>query len=132
VNTNAVADEVLNYLTSKHSRSYRNTPPKEIIVNGVKVTLTFPYVVFRIDSGIDTCPSDDLYLNIDVYEKAGISVRTIEDLADTIDNGLNHSIIDTTVLNLQIEREQRQYVPPEELVSTHLVNLRYVVRAYFK
>jgi hypothetical protein len=138
VNTNAIADEVLAYLETKHTRCYRNGPSKKV---------PFPYVVFRIDSGTDTYPSDDLYLNIDIFEKADKSVREIEDLADLIDgdglmndaegnikepSGLNHKVINSDKSNLQFEREQRQYVKPEELVSTHLINLRYVIRAYYK
>jgi hypothetical protein len=138
LNNNMVADTVLEYLNTKHSRCYRNKSPQSPV---------FPYVVFRIDSGINTHPSEDLYLNIDIYEDQNKSVRELEDLADLIDgdgriidsngniiepSGLNHKVINTSLINLQFEREQRQYVSPEELVSTHLVNLRYVVRTYFK
>ena len=123
MNLNAVADEVLTYLETKHARVYRN----KAIQNPI-----FPYVVFRIDSVTDSYPSEDLYANIDIYEDVNKSVRAMEDLADLIDNGINHTVINIDTLNLQFDREQRQYVPAEELVSTHLVNLRYVVRAYFK
>lgn len=123
MNTNAVADEILTYLDSKHSRVYRNK---------AKQKPEYPYLIYKIESVVNSYPSEDLYLNIDIYEDINTSVRTIEDLADTIDNGLNHTVINTETLNLQFEREQRQYVSPEELVSSHLVNLRYVVRAYFK
>ena len=138
MNTNAVADEVLKYLETKHQRVYRNSAIQSPV---------FPYLVYRIDSATDSYPSDDMYVSIDIYEDANESVREMEDLADSIDGdgkifdqnnnpkeptGLNHKIINTDILNLQFEREQRQYVPAEELVSTHLVNLRYVVRAYFK
>lgn len=123
MNTNAVADLILDYLETKHSRCYRNKSSK---------SPAFPYVVFRIDSDTDSYPSEDLYLNIDIYEDVSKNVRTIEDIADTIDLGLNHEIINTNAVNLQFEREQRQYVTPEELVSSHLINLRYVVRVYFK
>lgn len=132
MNTNAVADEILFYLETKHSRVYRNKAPATIIVDNVRVPTPFHYVVFRIDSTTNTIPSEDYYLNIDVYEDAAKSVRAIEDLADSIDNGLNHSVINTSVLNMYFEREARQYVPAEELVSVHLINLRYVVRTYFK
>lgn len=123
MNTNAVADLILGYLETKHSRCYRNKPPKSPV---------FPYVVFRIESDTDSYPSNDLYLNIDIYEDINTSVRAIEDIADSIDIGLNHTTINTNELNVQFEKEQRQYVTPEELVSSHLVNLRYVVRVYFK
>lgn len=123
MNTNAVADEVLTYLETKHQRVYRNKAIQSPV---------FPYVVFRIDSATNTVPSEDYYLNIDIYEDTNKSVRVMENLADLINNGLNHTVINTEIVNLHFEREQRQYVPAEELVSTHLINLRYVVRAYFK
>ena len=123
MNTNAVADAILTYLQTKHSRVYRNKAIQSPVP---------PYVVFRLDSVTNTIPSEDYYLNIDIYEDATKSVRVMEDLADSIDNGLNHTVINTPILNMHFEREQRQYVTPEELVSVHLINLRYVVRAYFK
>ena len=123
MNTNAVADEVYDYLITKHARVYRNKSPQSPV---------FPYVVYSVESVINSYPSEDIYLNIDIYEEVVKSVRAIEDLADTIDNGLNLTVINTTELNLYFNREQRQYVPSQELVSTQLINLRYVVRVYFK
>ena len=109
MNINSVADEVYDYLITKHDRVYRNKSPQTPIP---------PYVVYRVDSAINTYPSEDIYLNIDIYEEVVKSVRAIEDLADTIDNGLNLTVINTTELNLYFNREQRQYVPSQELVST--------------
>lgn len=131
MNVNAVADEVLAYLETKHSRVYRNNSPKKPV---------FPYVIYRVESVVNSMPSEDLYLHVDVYEDVNQSVRGMEDLADLIDGnsdpleptGLNQLVINTDKLNLHFEREQRQYVTPEDLVSAHLINLRYVVRAYFK
>ena len=123
MNMNAVADEVEAYLTTKHERAYRNRSPQSPV---------FPYVVYRIESAMNTYPSEDLYVNIDVYEDSNKSVRGIEDLADTIDKDLNMKVFNTEELNLHFVREQRQYVPAEELVSAHVINIRYAVRAYFK
>jgi hypothetical protein len=134
---NSVADEILAYLNTKHNRVYRNKAPQ---------TSAFPYIVFKIESALNTMPSEDLYLNIDIYEDANKGVRDMEDMADLIDgdgksidstgikepSGLNQKVINTSKLNLYFDREARQYVSPEELVSTHLINLRYIVRAYFK
>lgn len=120
---NLVADEIDDYLITKHDRVYRNKSPQNPV---------FPYVVYRIESVINTHPSEDLYVNIDVYEEGNKSVRAMEDLADAIDKDLNMSIFNTDTLNLHFVREQRQYVPAEELVSSHMINLRYAVRAYFK
>ena len=123
MNLNAVADEVLKYLDTKHSRVYRNKSIQ---------SPAFPYVVFSIESVTNTMPSEDLYLNVDIFDDAKQSVRVMEDLGDLIDNGLNNIVISTDLLNLHFVREQRQYVSGQELVTTQLVNIRYVIRAYFK
>lgn len=123
MNTNAVADEVLEYLSTKHTRVYRNRAPQSPV---------FPYVVFRVESVLNNSPSEDFYINVDVYEDVSKSVRTIEDLADTIDAGLNMSVVNTSVLNMHFLREQRQYVDDEELVGKQMINLRYNTRIYFK
>ena len=131
MNMNVLSDEILDFLKTKHTRVYRNKAPKDVV---------FPYVLFMVESVTNTMPSEDLYLNVDVYEDVNNSVRDIEDLADFIDgdsnplnpNGLNQKIINTDTFNLYFNREARQYVNSEELIGTHLINLRYVVRAYFK
>jgi len=121
--TNALADEILDYLLTKHSRVYRNKPIQ---------SPTFPYVIFRIESVTDSYPSDEMYLNIDIYEKVDTPSRTIETLADSIDSGLNHLVTTSTDANTQYEREARQYVGAQDLVDVQMINLRYVARVYWK
>lgn len=123
MNTNAVADEMLEYLSTKHTRVYRNRAPQSPI---------FPYVVFRVESVLNNNPSEDFYINVDIYEDVTKSVRTIEDLADTIDSGLNMTVMNTSVLNMHFLREARQFVDDEELVGKQMINLRYNTRIYFK
>lgn len=123
MDTNAVADEVFKFLETKHTRVYRNKRPK---------TPVFPYVVFMVESAMNTFPSEDFYVNVDIYDDINNSVRLAESLADAIDNGLNLTIIDTQKLNMHFDREIRQYVNDEELVGMHLINLRYTTRIYFK
>ncbi len=123
MNTNAVADEVLEYLSTKHARVYRNRAPQSPV---------FPYVVFRVESVLNNSPSEDFYINVDIYEDVSKSVRTIEDLADTIDAGLNMAVINTSALNMHFLREARQFVDDEELVGKQMINLRYNTRIYFK
>jgi hypothetical protein len=135
---NVVADQILEFLNTKHTRVYRNKASKEV---------DFPYVVFKVESVMNTMPSEDLYLNIDIFEDINRSVRDMEDLADTIDgdgktidqngtvvepSGLNQKVINTDTLNMYFDREARQYVNDEELIGTHLVNMRYAIRTYFK
>lgn len=128
MNSNLISDEILAYLETKHSRVYRNKAPK----NSSSFILQFPYVVYRLESVTPSYPSEDYYLNIDIYEDVNNSVRNIEDLADNIDNGLNHNVINTDCVNMHFEREARQYINAEELIDSHMVNMRYVVRVYFK
>lgn len=92
----------------------------------------FPYVVYRLGTIVDTVPSDDFSIIVDIYEDASKSVRNIEDIADAIDNGSNHAVIDTNALNMHFERSIRQYVPEEELMSVHMVQLQYTTRIYFR
>ncbi len=123
MNTNAVADEVLEYLSTKHARVYRNRAPQSPV---------FPYVVFRVESVLNNSPSEDFYINVDIYEDVSKSVRTIEDLADSIDSGLNMAVMNTSELNMHFLREARQFIDDEELVGKQMINLRYNTRIYFK
>lgn len=122
MNSNGVADIVGTYLTTKHSRIYRAKAPKERV---------YPYVVYRIESVMDTYPSHDFYLNVDIYEDPNKSVRAVEDLADAIETGINHKVIIENGVNLQFEKEQRQSIDAQDLLGTYLVNIRFVVRGYF-
>ncbi len=133
MNTNAIADEILAYLKTKHSRAYRNKSPKKP---------TYPYVVFRIDSGVPSYPSENRYINIDIYDSASKTSRAVENLADLIDGdgkregaeptGFNRRIIDTDDFNAFFELEQRQYVQSEELAGVQLINMRYVMQVFSK
>ncbi|HEY5555865.1 hypothetical protein [Acetobacterium sp.] len=122
MNINAVADQVLGYLATKYSRVYRNKPP---------LNPTFPYIIYKVDTVLDTVPSKDIYLIINIFEKAEASVRVIESLADSIDDGLEQKVINTSTMCLHFGLEQRQPVSADELTSAQVVNLRYVIRGYF-
>ena len=121
--SNSVADIIGTLLKEKHDKVYRQKAP---------TTKTFPYIVYRIESVTNSHPSEDLYLNVDLYEDPNKSVRTVEQLADDIDKELNHSVIIQDGMNLHFEREIRQSVDSTELIGAYLVNIRYVVRAYFE
>jgi hypothetical protein len=123
MDTNAVADELATYLETKHARVYRNK---------AKQSPELPYIVYRIDTVSNTVPSEDYLIIVDVYEDASKSVREIEGIADAIDAGINHKVIDTEKLNMHFERDIRQYVSSEELISLHMVQLQYTARIYFK
>ena len=120
---NALADAVLTYLLTKHTRVYRNRAEKDAVV---------PYVVFSLTSAIDTYPSNDYALNITCFDNVGSSVRTIEDLADAIDAGLNLKVVSNASINAHFVKEIRQWSNDTELSGRQLVNLQYVVRTYRK
>ena len=120
--SNDIADVIGAKLAAKHSRVYRQKAP---------ATKVFPYVVYRVESVGDTYPSEELYVNIDLYEAPAASVRTVETLADSIQAELNHKVIIENNTNLHFELEQRQSVDAQDLIDAYLINLRFVVRAYF-
>ena len=120
--SNDIADIIGAKLAAKHSRVYRQKAP---------ATKVFPYVVYRVESVLDSYPSEELYVNIDLYEAPTASVRTVETLADSIQAELNHKVIIENNTNLHFELEQRQSVDAQDLIEAYLVNLRFVVRAYF-
>lgn len=128
---NALALEIGKYLTTKHTRVYRTKAP---------VGATLPYIVFRVESVTNSMPSEDCYANIDIFDNNTVSVKAVEDLADTIDGngdklnptGLNQLIINTADFNAYFDREIRQFDNSEELVGVHLINLRYTAQTYFK
>lgn len=120
--SNDIADIIGAKLAAKHSRVYRQKAPSEKV---------FPYVVYRIESVLDSYPSEELYLNVDLYESPTSSVRVVESLADLYQGELNHKTFIQNKINLQIELEQRQSVDAKDLIEAYLVNLRFVVRAYF-
>ena len=120
--TNKVADILLAYLETKHARVYRNFAKKDAV---------FPYVVFNVETVMDTYPTNDFYCYVQVYDKPNVSVRTINDIADSID-AINHTIINNSEMNLHFTRVNRQFVSNAELTDSQMVDLQYAVRAYGK
>lgn len=123
VNSNMIADAIYTFLANKHDRVYRNSAPRSPV---------FPYVVYRVESVLDSTPSDDFYVHVDIYEDTKKSVRFMEDLADLIDNDLNDTVMNENGFNAHFMREGRQFVDGEELISSQVIFLRYNTRIYFK
>lgn len=123
VNTNLLADTMLIELSKHHSRVYRNGPPQKPVP---------PYVVFVLDNNLDTDPSEDYYIHVDIFDEENKSVRAMEDLADTIDNDINDKVINLDNINLHFKRENRQFIDNKELGGKKLITIRYNTRVYFK
>ena len=120
--SNDVADIIGAKLTPLISRTYRGKRPSGAI---------YQYCVYRVESVVDAYPSEELYVNIDLYEAPTASIRTVETLADSIVAELNHKVIIQNNVNLHFELETRQSVDAQALVDAYLINLRFAVRAYF-
>ena len=123
MDTNKVNDAIYDFLKTKHTRVYRNRAPQ---------SPAFPYIVFKVDTITNNCPSFDMYLNINIFEDVNTSIRAIESLADEIDKELEQKIINSETMSLRFGLEQRQTVWSEDLIDAQLVNLRYVIHAYFE
>lgn len=123
MNSNMIADAVYDFLRTKHSRVYRNSSTSNPV---------FPYVVYRVESVVDSIPSEDFYIHVDIHEDTSKSVRVMETLADTIDNALNDSVMNADGFNAHFMRESRQFVDGNELISEQVIFLRYTTRIYFK
>lgn len=122
MNTNAISDVIWAKLSTLHPRVYRNQSID---------SPTAPYIVYVLDSATPNTPSIDYYLNIDIFDEPHTSVRDIETLADTIQDELDCIVIRTADLNLHLTLEQRQFIQQSDLTTAQMINLRFVVRAYF-
>lgn len=124
MDTNKVADLILTFLSTKHTRVYRNKPPQSPV---------FPYVIFDCGSVDDAYPSSDYTVYVDVYDAPTATVRALTTLADSIDSSFTGLLINDSALNLHIRSKTiRQYVPVKELVSSQMINMQFNARVYFK
>lgn len=122
MNTNKVADAILNTLSIIHPRVYRNAPPLNPL---------FPYIIFDCDIVSDSTPSDDYYVYITVFDLPTASIRTMNDLADRVEE-LDETTINDVNLNLYLTRISRQFVSNNELISSKAINLQMNARVYWK
>lgn len=122
MDTNAVVDIIHATLGGIHARSYQNESVQHPVM---------PYIVYTLDTTTPTDPSVDYYLNVNIFEAPHVSSRTIETLADSVQSQLDNRVLLTNALNLHLVCETRQYVSNTDLTTAQMINLRFVVRAYF-
>lgn len=120
---NDAADALLAYLLTKHARVYRNAPPTDFI---------YPFVVFTMTGNVDTYPSTDIQYQVVVYDSMTEKSRAIEDLADSIDNGLNHKVINNEKVNMHFWKENADFNVSTELANSQYKGMMYTARTYFK
>jgi len=87
--------------------------------------------VYSFDSINSSTPSTDYYLNVDIFENINGSTVAIEQLADEIQDELDNKVLRADGLNLHLVIEQRQFISSTDLITAQLINLRFVIRAYF-
>ena len=119
---NDIADIFYAKLSTLYSKVYRNQ---------ASPSATFPYVVYDVESQLDTYPTNDYYVYIKVFDEPNVSVRAINTIADNIDV-INHSTINGENYIVHITRINRQFITNVELTTTQMVDLQYAVRAYRK
>lgn len=122
MDTNAVADAIRTELGVIHARTYRNKSPQSPVN---------PFIVFALDTATAPTPSVDYSLEINVYDDPHASSESIETIADSIQSAFDCHLIRTSSLNLHLVMDQRQYIPNTDLITAQMINLRFVVRAYF-
>lgn len=123
MDTNKVADSILTLLRTEHARSYWNTVPTKPV---------YPYINFMMQSATPTDPSIDYYLHIDIYENTNTSTIAMEALADKIHKAFDNKIILTDDINAHTVLEDRQFISNTDLITAQMINLRFVMRTYFK
>lgn len=120
---NKLTDAINTYLLTKHARVYRNKAPQNP---------TYPYVVFIAENATDTEPSLDVMLNIYIFDQVGVSIRTIDTLADSIDAGLRNTVISNSDINAHFTRDSRSFDKDDSESGVQVISLQYTVRTYFK
>ena len=116
-----------NYLASKITRAYKSKAPQDA---------AFPYAVFYLPNSINTDPSEDFYLDVDVWDDDQ-DTTVLENLVDIIDGngdplnptGLHHKTIRADNITATFYRESRSEIEDEDPRLSRR-QLQYSVRVY--
>ena len=116
-----------NYLASKVTRAYKSNAPEEAV---------FPYAVFYLPNSINTDPSEDFYLDVDIWDNKQ-DTTALENLVDIIDGdgdvlnptGLHHKTITADGITATFYRESRSEIEDEDPRLSRR-QLQYSVRVY--
>lgn len=120
IDTVKLADEI--YKAIGIDRLYWNRSPQKP---------TYPYAVYYLDTATPTEPSTDYYLNVNIFDDINKSTIAIETTADQVANNLDNKIILTDEMNCHLVLEQRQFISSDDLITSQMINLRFVARVYF-
>ena len=90
----------------------------------------YPYKTYRIESGTFTDARDDLYLEVDVWNRERVEdIKDMEDLADQIEKLFNNTNIPAPPIYPTFFRESRFNVEDPDKNLQH-IRLRFLVQLY--
>lgn len=90
----------------------------------------YPYKTFRIESGTFTDARDDLYLEVDVWDRnEAEDPKTAEDVADQVENLFKNANIPAPPIYPTFFRESRFHVDDPDKNLQH-IRLRFLVQVY--
>lgn len=91
---------------------------------------SFPYKTFRIESGTFTDARDDLYLEVDVWDRnEAEDPKTAEDVADQVENLFKNANIPAPPIYPTFFRDGRFPVDDPDKNLQH-IRLRFLVQVY--
>lgn len=92
----------------------------------------FPYCTIKIDTMIDTYPTNDYSVVIAFFNKDGESIKPLETLADETVELLNNNVFESTTQQYHFKLSLRQFINAENLVGTQAIELQFLTRVYVK
>lgn len=90
----------------------------------------YPYKSFRLESGTFTDARDDLYLEVDVWDRnANEDPKTAEDIADQVESLFTDANLPAPPIYPTIFRESRNHLDDPDKNLQH-IQLRFLVQLY--
>ena len=88
----------------------------------------FPYVTFKFPTSDATDPSEDFFLEVDLWDK-NTDATAIENLTDNVDSDFHKWVYNSTGINAHFQRINRLAIDdPDPVIKRR--QLRYLVRTY--
>ena len=100
--------------------------------NRALTTAPFPYGVCKFDVLSDTYPTYDYSVVMALYEKVGVSIRELENKADSIIKLLNNNVFESDGYRYHFTLSMRQMIDEQHLEGSQVIELQFLVRMYGK
>lgn len=118
---NDLIEVILDQLKSIHPRVYQNDAEDDA---------DFPYIVFKVDTGINTEKRHDDILIIEVWDE-NQDTTFIEDLTDKVERKLDYECINTDKLSTLFYKEYRKNTEKESKEDLECRELRFETQTYY-